>query len=129
MTVLKSVLIYDGAVYKTIEEAMTIVMQDDTITDTVTEVKVKLEKPKKYHVIFINDDFTSTDFVVYVLMSIFNKNKEEATALMSKVHDEGRAIVATYNREIAEQKVYETMETAKLNEFPLQAIIEEEDPN
>ena len=108
---------------------MTITMHDDILTDSETIAKVKIEKPKKYHVVFLNDDFTPMDFVVHVLGEIFGKSVEEAATLMMQVHVDGRAIVATYSREIAEQKVYETIESAMLNEYPLKAITEEEDPN
>lgn len=130
---LDNIEIYDSITCKRkltrMEKDMTIKMQDDILTDSVTITKVKIEKPKKYHVVFLNDDFTPMDFVVHVLREIFNKSLEEASALMLQVHVDDRAIIGTYSYEIAEQKVYETFESAKLNEYALQAIIEEEDPN
>ena len=90
-----------------------------------TAIKVKVQKPKRYAVIFYNDDFTPMDFVVFVLGKYFNKSHEESVAIMLTVHNEGRALIDLYTREIAEQKVYEVMEHAKVNDYPLRAAAEE----
>jgi len=97
----------------------------DILADSDTAIKVKVQRPKRYAVIFYNDDFTPMDFVVFVLGKYFNKSHEESVAIMLKVHNDGRALIDLYTREIAEQKVYEVMEHAKVNEYPLRAEAEE----
>ena len=94
-------------------------------SDTAIKVKVKVQRPKRYAVIFYNDDFTPMDFVVFVLGKYFSKSHEEAVAIMLTVHNEGRALIDLFTHEIAEQKVYEVMEHAKVNEYPLRAEAEE----
>ena len=98
--------------------------QDDTILDTEISEKVKIQKPKRYAVIFHNDDFTSMDFVVLILMTIFHKDQEEAASILLKVHLEEWAIVDIYTKEIAEEKVDTTMKTAEVNGYPLVATFE-----
>jgi ATP-dependent Clp protease adaptor protein ClpS len=99
----------------------------DTIVDVGTKTKSKTKKPPRYHVMLLNDDFTPMDFVVWILSNIFNKNETDSTQIMLDVHEKGSAIVGTYRLEIAEQKIYETMETARLNEYPLKAKLIVED--
>lgn len=101
-------------------------MQDDFAdADVQTAVKVKVKRPKRYAVVFHNDDFTPMDFVVFVLGKYFHKNHDESVAIMLTVHNEGRAIVGLYTREVAEEKVHQTMEHAKINNYPLHATSEE----
>lgn len=105
---------------------MTTTMQDilaDGETDTA--IKVKVKRPKRFAVVFHDDDFTPMDFVVHVLSLHFQKSNDEAVALMLTVHTEGKAIIDLFTREIAEQKVYDVMEHAKVNGHPLQATSEE----
>ena len=87
--------------------------------------KFKLKEPPKYNVIMHNDDVTTMDFVVYVLVRIFRKSEDEAETLMLKIHNEGSAIVGTYSQDIAQSKANYTMNLAKANNFPLQLTIEE----
>lgn len=93
--------------------------------ETATAIKVKVERPKRFAVVFYNDDFTPMDFVVFVLGKYFGKSHEESINIMLTVHTEGRAIVGLYTREIAEQKVHEIMEHARVNDYPLRATSEE----
>jgi len=94
------------------------------IAEPVQKVKQKVAKPKMYNVIFLNDDFTPMNFVTEILEQIFDKSKAEAIAITLEVHYNNRGIAGTYTYEIAEQKVYETMEAAKDNGFPLSLITE-----
>ena len=87
--------------------------------------KFKLKEPPRYNVIMHNDDVTTMDFVVYVLVRIFRKSEDEAETLMLKIHNEGSAIVGTYSQDIAQSKANYTMNLAKANNFPLQLTIEE----
>lgn len=91
-------------------------------TDTIT----KLDNPRKYNVIFHNDDYTPMEFVIELLMIIFNKNPEEAIVLTETVHLQGKAIVATYPKNIAMMKVKKVEEISKANEFPLKCTMEVE---
>lgn len=85
-----------------------------------------LDKPKRYKVLMHNDDYTSMEFVVEVLTSIFRKSEAEAVRLMHKIHTEGKAICGVYTLEIAETKVAQTIELARENGFPLRCTMEEE---
>lgn len=86
----------------------------------------KLKGPGKYNVIMLNDDSTPMDFVVNILMHIFNKTEQEAHEVMMQVHEQGRAIAGTYTYEVAEQKSVETVTEARRAGFPLDVSIEEE---
>lgn len=86
---------------------------------------VKYKGPGKWNVIMFNDDSTPMEFVVHVLMAIFNKTQEEATEVMLKVHESGRAIAGTYMYEVAQQKVHETTMAARSQGFPLSVAMEE----
>jgi ATP-dependent Clp protease adaptor protein ClpS len=79
----------------------------------------KPNKPIKIRVIFHNDDFTSREFVVWALMTIFYKNEIDATSIMSEVHTKGKAAAGIYDYQIAETKIHETIEAAQKQEFPL----------
>ena len=88
--------------------------------------EVSLKHPKKYKVYILNDDYTSMDFVVEILMSIFHKTYEQAERIMLEVHKSDRGLCGVYTPEIAETKVMQVVKRAKANGFPLKAIMEEE---
>lgn len=92
-----------------------------------TQVRTKPKKPSMYNVILLNDDYTPMDFVVAVLIQFFHKGPEEATAIMLDVHKKGKGIAGTYTREVAETKVDEVLLCAKMNEHPLQVVMEKAD--
>jgi len=98
----------------------------ETHLQTVQDGKIKIDKPKKYKVLMHNDDFTSMEFVVEVLMSVFRKDEVTAILLMQKIHIEGLALCGIYPKEIAETKVIQTKELAKANKYPLKCTMEEE---
>ena len=87
--------------------------------------KLKSKKPKMYQVVFLNDDFTSMEFVTYMLSRYHGKNGEEAKKIMMDVHEKGKAIAGIYTAEIAETKVFLVNQQAKINQFPLKTIMEE----
>jgi len=93
---------------------------------TLTKEKIKLEEPGLYDVIFVNDNITTTDFVVRALKMIFNKSQEEATAIMSKIHKNGQGIVGSYVHEVAEQKGIETTLLARQEGMPLQVKVKKQ---
>ena len=87
--------------------------------------KTKLKKPKLYRVILFNDDYTSMEFVVNILISIFNKPAAEATKIMLDVHKKGAGVCGVYTYDIAVTKVNQVHREAHLNEFPLRCGYEE----
>ncbi|MBI3593228.1 MAG: ATP-dependent Clp protease adapter ClpS [Nitrospirae bacterium] len=92
------------------------------------EVKTrqKTEKPSLYKVILLNDDYTTMDFVVHILETVFNKSPVEATQIMLQVHRNGSGIAGIYTHEIAETKVSAVHEFAVKNRFPLKCTLEKE---
>ena len=78
-----------------------------------------LREPRRYKVIIYNDDFTTMDFVVDVLVSVFFKAKDEATAIMLSVHANGSAVVGIYSYDVAISKVRKATMMARKENFPL----------
>jgi len=85
-----------------------------------------LAYPKKYKVYLLNDDYTSMDFVVDILISIFHKSYEQAESVMLDIHKKDRGLCGLYTYEIAETKVMQVLKRAKESGFPLKATMEEE---
>ena len=92
----------------------------------MTESEIKLEKPKLYKVLLHNDDFTTMEFVIFVLQYVFNREDAEAFTIMLKVHNEGIGIAGIYPYEIANVKCNKAMNLAKSREYPLLCTVEEE---
>ncbi|WP_159820662.1 ATP-dependent Clp protease adapter ClpS [Colwellia sp. 20A7] len=88
------------------------------------EIKDEVEKPPKYHVFLLNDDYTPMDFVIDVLCKFFHKNSDEATDIMLTVHYEGKALCGTYTADIAETKVDLVARYALDNDHPLKCVLE-----
>ena len=88
--------------------------------------EVALKYPKKYKVFLLNDDYTSMDFVIDILMSIFHKSYEDAQRIMLEVHEKEKGLCGVYSYEVAETKVMQVKRKAKDNGFPLRAMMEEE---
>lgn len=99
---------------------------DDIGGDVLIETKTRLEKPKLYKVLLHNDDFTTMEFVVFVLQYVFNRTDAEAFAIMLKVHNEGIGTAGIYPFEIANMKSEKAMNLAKAKEYPLLCTVEEE---
>ncbi len=97
-----------------------------THTEFELDNELKLSFPPKYKVYLLNDDYTSMDFVIDILMSIFHKSYEEAEKIMLEVHKKDRGLCGVYTYEIAETKVMQVIKKAKDNGFPLKATMEEE---
>ena len=87
--------------------------------------RIKIKKPSKFKVIMYNDDFTSMDFVIYILIKIFNKNNEAAFNLMMSVHKGGSAVVGIYSYDIAKTKVEKSLSLAKDEGYPFRIKVEE----
>ncbi len=94
--------------------------------DVLTESETKLEKPKLFKVLLHNDDFTTMEFVVFILIQVFLRSEPEAFAIMLKVHNEGVGLAGTYSFEIAAMKSEKAMNLARANEYPLLCTVEEE---
>jgi len=99
-------------------------MATNTDFELADEVMIKL--PKKYKVFILNDDYTSMDFVVDILISVFHKSYEQAEKIMLEVHKKDRGLCGVYSHEIAETKVMQVLKKAKDSGFPLKATMEEE---
>ncbi len=87
--------------------------------------KPDVREPKMYKVIMLNDDFTTMEFVVDILITVFDKDPVTAEELMMQVHRGGRAVVAVYPYDIAVTKVKTAMERAKAEGFPFRMLTEE----
>ncbi|MBC7911189.1 MAG: ATP-dependent Clp protease adaptor ClpS [Pyrinomonadaceae bacterium] len=92
----------------------------------LTEDETRLEKPPLYKVLIHNDNFTTMEFVIYVLHNIFQHTESEAVLIMWNVHIQGVGVAGIYPYEIAEMKVAKVTSLAEANEFPLLCTIEEE---
>jgi len=113
-------------------------MEFNMIVDTVSttevttdiqlneKVKIEVKEPKKWHVIFLNDDHTPMEFVISILIEIFKHTPETAQHITLQIHESGSGIAGTYSFEIAEIKAVETTNLARANGFPLQIKLEEE---
>ena len=88
--------------------------------------ELDLQEPKKYKVFLLNDDFSTMDFVIDVLVKVFRKSVDEASAIMINIHNNGKEICGTYSYEIAGTKVAQVKAMAREQGFPLKAKMEEE---
>ena len=94
----------------------------ETQSDTIT--KTEITYPNRYNVVFINDDFTPMDFVVQLLVEVFNKTLEEAKDVTLQIHEKGKGIAGSYNYELAEQKKAEAVAISRNNGHPLTILVE-----
>jgi ATP-dependent Clp protease adaptor protein ClpS len=92
--------------------------------DLLEKDEVKSKRPSMWNIVFYNDDYTSMDFVVFVLTRVFHRSTEDALALTLSVHTQGKGIAGTYTFEIAEQKQCEVLLMAKIEEHPLRVEVE-----
>jgi len=91
-----------------------------------TQSKEKLKRPPLYRVLLRNDDYTSMEFVVFILQTVFGKGEFDAVQIMLDVHKKGIGVAGIYTYEIAEMKVAKVITAAQENEFPLLCTMEEE---
>ncbi len=87
--------------------------------------KSKTKPPKLYKVVLLNDDYTTMDFVVEVLQTIFGMDFERANQVMLKVHQEGSAVCGVSPKDLAETKVAQVVAFARRHEHPLRCVTEE----
>ena len=98
-------------------------MENEVVT--VNKERVKVKKPKHYKVVMYNDDFTTMEFVVNILMTVFKKDINTSNKIMMDVHKIGRGIVGVYPYDIATTKVAIALGMAKEEGFPFNITIEE----
>ena len=100
---------------------------DPEIEESVeSETDLEVEEPPMYRVMLLNDDYTTMEFVIEVLIYVFQKSPEEATRIMLNVHRNGVGVCGTYPYEVAETKVNTVETLARENQFPLKCIMERE---
>jgi len=100
----------------------------DTGVATETKKKESLKKPPLFRVVFHNDNYTTMEFVVFVLNSVFHKSESDAVAIMLNIHKTGMGVAGVYTKEIAETKLQKTHALAKEHEYLLKLSLEPEDP-
>jgi ATP-dependent Clp protease adaptor protein ClpS len=86
----------------------------------------KLDRPRMWRVLLHNDDYTTQDFVVWLLETVFLKPREEAVAIMLSVHRTGLGVAGVFTRDVAETKMHTARRLAEQHEFPLLVTIEPE---
>ncbi len=95
-----------------------------TGTGLAVEREEKVKEPEEYRVILLNDDYTTMEFVVAVLVTVFRKTPEDADRIMLDVHRKGRGVVGTYPWDIATTKADQVHTMARQQEFPLRCLVE-----
>ena len=104
-------------------------MSNHQLIETITEQKSSLAQqllpPKKYAVYLLNDDFTTMDFVMYVLQNVFFMEESRAFAVMMLVHEQGKGLCGVYNFDVATTKQNQVMNLAAEHEYPLHCTVEE----
>jgi len=93
-------------------------------TQELTRVEIEAREPEEYRVYLINDDFTTIEFVISILMKVFHKNLMEATKLTMEVHRKGRGLAGVYPYDIAITKVQQVHAMARQRGFPLRCAME-----
>lgn len=91
---------------------------------SIDKTEDEVREPGMFHVVFLNDNYTPMDFVVEILMKIFNKSEAESINVMMKVHKNGHGIAGTYIEDIAQTKVETVRKYAKEFGFPLKTKIQ-----
>ena len=97
---------------------------NDQEGSVVTEQTLEVKEPKLYKVLLHNDDYTTMEFVISILETIFHKSPNDAAQIMLNVHNEGVGIAGVYTKEICETKISVVHQLAKKNEFPLRCSME-----
>lgn len=92
--------------------------------DVAVETTKKVKLPQLFKVLLHNDDYTTMEFVVMVLVDVFHRQQEDAVRIMLQVHKQGAGVAGTYSREIAEAKADKVMRLAREQEYPLRCTVE-----
>src|SRR5687767_15886232 len=99
-------------------------IRESTLTETRSTEK--LQRPRMWRVLLHNDDYTTQEFVVWVLESVFQKPRGEAFAIMMSVHQSGMGLAGVYTHDVAETKLSTSKRLAEDHEFPLLVTMEPE---
>ncbi len=101
--------------------------REERSTDVVTRPKTtkKTEQPRRWKVVFHNDDYTTMEFVVWVLQTVFHHDETTATEIMLHVHRNGFGVAGVYPRDVAETRVARVEALARAHEYPLRVTLEE----
>ncbi|GHV79574.1 ATP-dependent Clp protease adapter protein ClpS [Spirochaetia bacterium] len=86
--------------------------------------KHKLVEPENFRVVLLNDNYTTMDFVVEILMFVFRKSEAESNRVMMDIHRRGRGVAGIYPWDIAQTKAEQVHAMARQNEFPLRCVVE-----
>ncbi|MFT7579993.1 MAG: ATP-dependent Clp protease adaptor protein ClpS [Myxococcota bacterium] len=97
---------------------------DDGGRQTVLERQPKTKKPKLYRVLFHNDDYTTMEFVEWVLQVVFHKSDAESRHLMLAIHHKGFGVAGVFTRDVAESKAQQALDLADEHGMPLQVTTE-----
>ena len=97
----------------------------DDLAVAEAEGVTKLKRPPLYKVLLHNDDYTSMEFVVFILQTVFDRNEADAVTIMLNVHRQGLGVAGIFTYEIAEMKTAKVARLAEANEFPLLCTFEE----
>jgi len=100
-------------------------MSVDTEVIIDEKIVIKESLPGKYNIIMLNDQHTPINFVIQILQQIFKHSQQSSEAITMQIHNEGAAVVGTYNYEVAEMKSVEVVNLSRANGFPLQTKLEE----
>jgi ATP-dependent Clp protease adaptor protein ClpS len=92
--------------------------------EVLTREDEKLKEPEQYRILLLNDDYTTMEFVVTVIMTVFHKPLPEATKIMLDVHKKGKGTVGVYSYDIAVTKINQVHQLARQNGFPLKCTME-----
>ena len=85
-----------------------------------------VKTPRRYKVLLHNDDYTTMEFVIQILVQVFRKSETEATQIMLHVHTKGSGVCGVYTYDLAQTKVHQVMQLAKKSEMPLKCTMEAE---
>ena len=99
--------------------------QHGTVVQERQQTEKKLAPPKRWKVVLHNDDYTTMEFVVWILMHVFHHDESGATTIMLHVHQHGSGVAGEYTKEIAETRVTQVEALAREHEFPLRCTMEE----
>jgi ATP-dependent Clp protease adaptor protein ClpS len=101
------------------------VPRQESDSETIVEERIKVKKPKMFKVLLVNDDYTTMDFVVSILETVFRKSPAEAVRIMLQVHKRGAGLCGIYSKQIAEAKIQLVHEKARAEGYPLRCTMEE----
>jgi ATP-dependent Clp protease adaptor protein ClpS len=102
-------------------------LDEDLGGEVVTQKRTerKLQRPRRYKVLLHNDDYTTMEFVVFVLIDVFRHSEADAVRIMLHVHQKGVGVAGVYSRDVAETRIAQVEALARENEFPLRCSLEE----